>query len=109
MKLFVSIIRIEVEKLVGYAMKSSGAVSQRHDLIRRCIISIVWFISSLLIALYVPNIAVVIDVLGALAAMFIFFFPGRRELSSPSYLLTYCNWQYMYTHDQLVYGTENNR
>lgn len=37
---------------------------------------LVWFVTSLLIAIVVPNIGDVISVLGGLAALFAFMFPG---------------------------------
>jgi len=43
---------------------------------RRIVIVTVWFFSSLGLAVIVPDIAVVIAVLGGLAALFIFIFPG---------------------------------
>lgn len=47
---------------------------------RRVLMTVVWFTSSLLIALFIPNIGVVISVLGSLAAIFIFVFPGQPDL-----------------------------
>jgi len=44
---------------------------------RRIVIVTVWFFSSLLIAIFLPNITVVINYLGALAGAFMFLFPGR--------------------------------
>jgi len=43
---------------------------------RRVIIVTVWFVLSLLIALFIPNITIVIGYLGALAGAFMFIFPG---------------------------------
>lgn len=43
---------------------------------RRIITTLVWFIVTLLIALFIPDIGVVISLLGGLAAVFIFVFPG---------------------------------
>jgi len=45
---------------------------------RRIITTLVWFTVTLLIALFIPDIGVVISLLGGLAAIFIFVFPGRR-------------------------------
>ena len=44
---------------------------------RRYTIAIVWFSSSLVLAVFLPNIGVVISVLGELAAIFIFIYPGK--------------------------------
>lgn len=43
---------------------------------RRISIASVWFVVSLLLALFAPNIGIVISLLGGLAALFIFVFPG---------------------------------
>lgn len=45
---------------------------------RRIIVTIVWFILTLLLAVFIPNIGVVIQILGAFAAVFIFIFPGKK-------------------------------
>ncbi|XP_072757109.1 sodium-coupled neutral amino acid transporter 7 [Anoplolepis gracilipes] len=42
----------------------------------RVIVTLIWFISSLVIAILVPDISPVINLLGALSAMFIFVLPG---------------------------------
>jgi len=43
---------------------------------RRVIIATVWFALSLILAILLPNIGSVIKLLGSLAALFIFVFPG---------------------------------
>lgn len=43
---------------------------------RRIIIVTIWFLVSLIIAIFVPNITIVINYLGALAGAFMFLFPG---------------------------------
>lgn len=48
----------------------------RYEKWRRFSIVTVWFILSLLVALFIPNITMVINYLGALAATFMFIFPG---------------------------------
>ena len=40
-----------------------------------------WFLLTLLLALFIPDIGKVISVIGGLAAGFIFIFPGRALLS----------------------------
>lgn len=42
----------------------------------RVIVTLIWFISSLVIAILVPDISPVINLLGSLSAMLIFVFPG---------------------------------
>jgi len=44
---------------------------------RRFSIVTTWFILSLLIAIFIPNITIVIHYLGALAGAFMFIFPGK--------------------------------
>jgi sodium-coupled neutral amino acid transporter 7/8 len=53
---------------------------QRNEKRRRIILTIVWFVASLLLAVFVPDIGKVISLLGSLAAVFIFVFPGRFDL-----------------------------
>lgn len=43
---------------------------------RRATIASLWFCFTLLMAVVSPDIGIVIDVLGSLAAIFIFVFPG---------------------------------
>lgn len=47
---------------------------------RRITIVTIWFTASLLIAIFVPNITIVINYLGALAGAFMFMFPGKQFL-----------------------------
>lgn len=42
----------------------------------RIVVTVIWFILSLILAAFIPNIGVVIEILGAFAAVFIFIFPG---------------------------------
>ena len=58
----------------------------------RYVVVTVWFFLSLILALVIPNIGDVIKLLGSLAAVFIFIFPGLCLFkctirSDPSYLL----------------------
>lgn len=43
---------------------------------RRLVITSIWFVTSLLVALFTPNIAVVIELLGSLASANVFIFPS---------------------------------
>lgn len=43
---------------------------------RRVLQTLVWFLLTLLLALFIPDIGKVISVIGGLAACFIFIFPG---------------------------------
>ena len=50
---------------------------------RRIVVTTIWFATSLALAVIVPDISAVIAVLGGLAALFIFEFPGKFELIGP--------------------------
>lgn len=43
---------------------------------RRFVITIIWFVSSLVVAVFTPNIGVVIELLGSLASANVFIFPS---------------------------------
>lgn len=45
---------------------------------RRVLQTLVWFLLTLLLALFIPDIGKVISVIGGLAACFIFIFPGTH-------------------------------
>ena len=48
-----------------------------RERIRRVIQTVIWSFFSLVLALFIPSIGVVISVIGGLAAVFIFIFPGN--------------------------------
>lgn len=48
---------------------------------RRLLQTFCWFLLTLLLALFIPDIGRVISVIGGLAACFIFVFPGREKVS----------------------------
>merc|ERR1712142_510502 len=50
--------------------------SPTKEKLRRFVIATIWFICSLIMAIEIPNIGAVINMLGSLAAIFIFVFPG---------------------------------
>jgi phosphatidylglycerophosphate synthase len=60
-----------------YSNESDVAVTERR---RRVTIATVWFILTLILAILSPDIGSVIDILGSLAAVFIFVFPGKLRL-----------------------------
>ena len=49
-----------------------------HEKARRITVSAIWFTITLVLAIFIPNIGVVIQILGAFAAIFIFIFPGKQ-------------------------------
>ncbi|KAK3086516.1 hypothetical protein FSP39_019509 [Pinctada imbricata] len=48
---------------------------------RRIVSTLIWFILTLALAVFIPNIGIVIQILGAFAAVFIFIFPGMCVLA----------------------------
>jgi len=56
--------------------------SARKELVRRFSIAAIWFTLSVIMAVKIPNIGEIIDILGSLAAIFIFIFPGVCLLQS---------------------------
>ncbi|PSN36759.1 putative sodium-coupled neutral amino acid transporter 7 [Blattella germanica] len=65
--------------IVRHSNDSDVAVTEKK---RRITIATVWFILTLLLALVSPDIGSVIDILGSLAAIFIFVFPGLCLMQS---------------------------
>ena len=51
---------------------------------RRIVTTIIWFATTLTIAVILPNIGIVIDFLGSFAALFAFFFPGEYDYNPNS-------------------------
>lgn len=47
---------------------------------RRIFQTLAWFVLTLLLALFIPDIGRVISLIGGLAACFIFIFPGKSSL-----------------------------
>ncbi len=55
---------------------------------RRYCIAVVWFTSSLILAVFLPDIGVVISALGELAAIFIFIFPGNYANAKRGFVIS---------------------
>lgn len=68
--------RTAIEGLWIEALRLDSQQIVNNEPRRRVAIVTVWFVLSLAIALFIPNITVVIHYLGALAATFMFIFPG---------------------------------
>ncbi|CAF3462981.1 unnamed protein product [Rotaria sp. Silwood1] len=58
------------------AIDSFSTKHEEHSIKRRIIIVCLWFFTTLVGAVFLPNISLAIHYLGALAASFIFIFPG---------------------------------
>eukprot|EP00794_Sanderia_malayensis_P019224 gene19224-21151_t len=56
--------------------------AERHERRRRLVETFTWFGSALLLAAVIPNIGVAIALIGGIAALFIFVFPGMCLLQS---------------------------
>ena len=68
--------RTAIESLwIGFFQLDEQRVRKR-EFMRRFLIVTLWFASTLLIAIFIPNISIVIAYLGALASGFMFTFPG---------------------------------
>ena len=65
-----------VEGLYLALFRMSPAVAEVNERKRRIIQTLIWFGLSLIIALFVTDIAKAVALIGGLAALFIFFFPG---------------------------------
>ena len=52
-------------------------VCVRRERRRRILQTLVWFVVTLVLALFIPDIGRVISLIGGLAACFIFVFPGK--------------------------------
>ncbi|UJR36881.1 hypothetical protein I4U23_029594 [Adineta vaga] len=68
--------RTAIDSLSNETSTSLIATDIRQSTKRRILIVCLWFFSTLVGAIYLPNISVAIHYLGALAASFIFIFPG---------------------------------
>jgi len=83
--------------------------TERREKARRYIIASVWFMLTILLAIEIPNIGVVINMLGSLAAVFIFIFPGICLLQTtltrdPSMVRTKSKWKILMATLFLVLG-----
>lgn len=79
--------------LEGLWLRYTG-VTVEEDVVRerrrRLLQTISWFLLTLLLALFIPDIGKVISVIGGLAACFIFVFPGRASWDARG--LTEVSW-----------------
>lgn len=78
-----------------YYVNLRGIISSDREGTRRVVIVLIWFLSSVCIAITVPDITVAIDVLGTLAVAFIFILPGlcliNATLAKDPYLTAFKN------------------
>lgn len=55
------------------------AVLEAHERQSRVALTVTWMAATLTIALFVPDIGKVIELIGGISAFFIFIFPGKNE------------------------------
>ncbi|NXT21333.1 AVT2 protein, partial [Syrrhaptes paradoxus] len=59
--------------------RGAVAVPEAHERRSRVVLTVAWMAATLAIALFVPDIGKVIELIGGISAFFIFIFPGKRE------------------------------
>ncbi len=59
--------------------------AEKREKFRRLIETFAWFGSALLCAAVIPNIGVAIALIGGIAAVFIFVFPGKKSFEINSF------------------------
>lgn len=70
------LFRTAIDSLSKESEEVIIATDARQSTKRRLLIVSLWFFSTLVGAIFLPNISIAIHYLGALAASFIFIFPG---------------------------------
>lgn len=73
---FISLLRAVIEGLWLRFQGEQVEVCVRREQRRRILQTLVWFVITLILALFIPDIGRVISMIGGLAACFIFVFPG---------------------------------
>ena len=73
---FVFVYRAALNSVYEKLFCMSPEQIESREKLHRVIMTFVWFATSLFLAVVVPNIGAVISLLGGLAAVFIFIFPG---------------------------------
>ncbi|XP_065312404.1 sodium-coupled neutral amino acid transporter 7-like isoform X1 [Dermacentor albipictus] len=68
--------RTAVDDLYGQLRSLDEDGKRNSELLRRITIVSIWFCTTVVLACLVPNISIVIRIIGSLAATFIFVFPG---------------------------------
>ncbi|NXH67978.1 S38A6 protein, partial [Hydrobates tethys] len=58
--------------------RGAAAVPEAHERRSRVALTVAWMATTLAIALFVPDIGKVIELIGGISAFFIFIFPGKR-------------------------------
>lgn len=69
--------RSVVKDLWATPKRGAAAVSEAHERCSRVALTVTWMAATLGIALFVPDIGKVIELIGGISAFFIFIFPGK--------------------------------
>ncbi|XP_029991740.1 putative sodium-coupled neutral amino acid transporter 8a [Sphaeramia orbicularis] len=64
------------DPLLGWRRRRSGVATADFESRSRYVLTVLWIMATLLIAMFVPDISKVISVIGGISAFFIFIFPG---------------------------------
>ncbi|XP_053740789.1 putative sodium-coupled neutral amino acid transporter 8a [Synchiropus splendidus] len=64
------------DPLLSWRRRRHGLVTAQFECRSRCLLTVLWITSTLLIAVFVPDISKVISAIGGISAFFIFIFPG---------------------------------
>ena len=92
--LFFALSRTVIDNVVVTVRKYNEHEKIRTEQRRRILETVLWFAFALLLALVVPDIGSAIALIGGLAALFIFFFPGMiRNLLS---IILYSLFSFLY-------------
>ena len=62
--------------LDAFDLNITAEQKRKTELRRRVVATCIWFLTALMLAIFIPNITDVISVIGSLAAFFILIFPG---------------------------------
>ena len=72
--------RTAVEGLWIAFRRMTQEQAEYHERPRRLVQTLVWFATSLVVAVKVPTIGAAIALVGGVAALFIFFYPGNSSI-----------------------------
>ncbi|NXU86212.1 AVT2 protein, partial [Xiphorhynchus elegans] len=75
--------RSVVKDLWATPKRGAAVVSEAHERRSRVALTVTWMAATLAIALFVPDIGKVIELIGGISAFFIFIFPGKNRHSVP--------------------------
>ncbi|XP_050409961.2 sodium-coupled neutral amino acid transporter 7 [Patella vulgata] len=74
--------RAAFDSVWNSALRLSPEVIEQRERKMRIVVTLIWFTITVVLAIFIPNIGVVIEFLGALSALLIFLFPGMCLMKS---------------------------